>query len=163
MQYNTVSYPGKTIKLSAVAVGQRFGTVPSIIYSDFCYKFKQMNGTKSSLKDWQYTQRVGKQCTTLTYTITSPPQRKLTMEVKVENLGDLADILEESGKFNIQNKLPEPNFYLTNPLISIKMLPCPLGFEYDNPSMMCTCDSKLVENEINCSIDTQTVWRKSSF
>ena len=29
--------------------------------------------------------------------------------------------------------------------------------------MMCTCDSKLVENEINCSIDTQTVWRKNSF
>ena len=160
-QYKTEAYPGKTIKLSAVAVGQRFGIVPSIIYSDFCYKFKQMNGTKPSIKDWQYTQRVGKQCTTLTYTIMSPSQVGLTMALEVENLGDPGrDILEAGG---IQNKLTEPDLYLTNLLIHIEMLLCPLGFEYHNTSMMCTCDSKLVEYGLNCSIDTQTIRRKSSF
>ena len=43
------------------------------------------------------------------------------------------------------------------------MLACPLGFEYHNTSMTCTCDSKLVENEITCSIDSRTVRRKNSF
>ena len=174
-QYNTMSYPGKTITLSAVAVGQRCGTVPSIVYSDFCYKFeqsfrfysdscydfKQMNRTKPSIKEWQYTQRVEKHCTTLTYTVMSPSQVGLTMVLEVENLDDPGrDTLEAGGEFN---KLTAPDLYLTNLLINIEMLACPLGFEYHNTSMTCTCDSKLVENEITCSIDSRTVRRKSSF
>jgi len=62
--------------------------------------------------------------------------------------------------------LLERNFqslYTTNLLIIIEMLPCPFGFEYQSTSMMCTCDSKLVEYGMNCSINKQTVWRKSSF
>jgi len=63
-----VAYPGTTIQLPAVAVGQRFGTVPSIIYSDFSYEFEQMNETKPSINNWQHTQKVGKDCTNVTYT-----------------------------------------------------------------------------------------------
>ena len=174
-QYNSMVYPGTTIQLPAVAAGQRFGTVPSIIYSDFCYKFEQlfiiysdfcykfeqMNGTKPSINDWQSTQKVEKHCTTLTYTIKSPSQVVLAMILKVENLADSGrDILEAGGKLN---KLTDPGLYLTNLLINIEMLPCPMGFQYHNTSMTCMCDSKLVEYGMNCSIDTQTVWRKNPF
>ena len=157
-QYNTVLYPGKTIKLSAVAVGQRFGIVPSTVHSEFLY------GIHPKIKDWQHTQKLDKHCTELMYTIMSPSQTKLTMEVKVEK-SDVLDwaAMHITGRQNYQNKSSMIDLYFSNLLINIQILPCPLGFEYDNTSMLCTCDSKLVENEINCSIDTQTVWRKSSF
>ena len=159
-QYNISAYPGTTTALPIVAVGQRFGTVSSIVHSGFHY---EMNGIHPKIQDWQYTQKVDKHCTNVTYTIMSPPQVELTMVLEMEL--DTVDryALEAAGVFNVQNKLIDPNSYLTNLLINIKMLLCPLGFEYHNTSMMCTCDSKLVEYGINCSIDTQTVWRKSSF
>ena len=159
-QYNTSAYPGKTIKLSAVAVGQRFGTVPSTVHSDFLYEL--MNGTHPKIQDWQHTQKVEKHCTNLTYTIMSPSQMQLTMVMEVENLDTPdRDVMEAARKFS--NNLLDPDLYFTNLLINIEMLPCPLGFEYDNTSMMCTCDSKLLKYGLNCSIDKQTVWRKSSF
>jgi len=74
------------------------------------------------------------------------------MVMEVEQLDTVT-----AGECNFQS------LYSTNLFIIIEMLPCPLGFEYHNTSMMCTCDSKLVEYKINCSIDAQTVWRKSSF
>ena len=161
-QYNISAYPGKTIELPVVAVGQRFGTVPSIIYSDFSNEFKQMDGTKPSINNWQHTQKVGKDCTNVTYTIMSPSQVELTMILEVENLVDSGrDILVE-GQL-LKNKLIEADLYIINPLINIEILPCPMGFEYHNTSMTCACDSKLVEYGINCSIDTQTVWRKNPF
>ena len=154
--YNISTYPGTTIEFLVVAVGQRLGTVPSTVRSDFI-----MNGVHPNIKDWQHTQKVGKGCTNLTYTIMSPSQVEITMVMEVENL-DTPDrgILRSAG---VINKLENLRLYITDLKIHIEMLPCPLGFEYDNTSMMCTCDSKLVENEINCSIDTQTIWRKSSF
>ena len=163
-QYNTVAYPGTTVQIPAVAVGQRFGTVPSTVHSGFLYAL--MDGIHPEIKDWQHTQKVDKHCTKLMYTLMSPPQVKLTMKVKVER-SDISDVIVTNIINNtliLKNKTMDPDLlYITDFKISIEMLPCPLGFEYDNTSMMCTCDSKLVENEINCSIETQTVWRKSSF
>ena len=161
--YNTVAYPGTTIKLSAVAVGQRFGTVPTTVHSDFLYEL--MDGIHPEIKDWQHTQKVDKHCTELMYTIMSPPQVKLTMKVKVER-SDTSDwrVSYIHDTFIFKSKTTDQNLiYIANFKIRIKMLPCPLGFEYDNTSMMCTCDSQLVKSQLNCSIDTQTVWRKSSF
>jgi len=38
IHYNTSAYPGTTIQIPAVAVGQRFGTTPSTVRSDFLYE-----------------------------------------------------------------------------------------------------------------------------
>ena len=160
-QYNISTYPGTTIELLVVAVGQRFGTVPSIVYSDFRYEFEQINEIHSNIKDWQHTQKVGKDCTNLTYTIMSPSKVELLMVMKVESLDTPDRTVLRTGA--LKHNLVNLELYLTNLLIHIEMLACPLGFEYDNTSMTCTCDSKLMEHGLNCSIDTQTVWRKSSF
>ena len=159
-QYNTTAYPGKTIKLSAVAVGQRFGIVPSTVPSDFLYEL--MNGTHPKIQDWQHTQKVEKHCTNLTYTIMSPSQIELTMVMEVENL-DTPDRDVMQAARELPNNLLNTDLYFTNLLINIEILPCSLGFEYENISMMCTCDSKLLKYGLNCSIDSQTVWRKRSF
>ena len=164
-QYNISAYPGTTIQLPAVAVGQRFGTVPSTVHSDFLHEF--VNGIRPNVHDWQHTQRVEKNCTTLTYTIMSSLQVELIMKVEVENLDttDISDVsaMQAGGEFNFQNKSLDPDIYFTNLLIYIEMLLCPSGFEYNNKSMICKCDSKLVQYGINCSIETQTIRRKNSF
>ena len=157
--YNTSAYPGTTIELPVVAVGQRFGTVPSTVCSNFI-----MNGVHPNIKDWQHTQKSRKDCTNLTYTIMSPSQVDITMVMEVENFDTPdRDVMEVTSKFFLSDYGIYSHLYFTNLLIHVEMLLCPLGFEYDNTSMMCICDSKLVEYGLNCSIDTQTVWRKSSF
>ena len=164
-QYNISAYPGTTIQIPAVAVGQRFGTVPSTVHSDIVHQL--IDGIHPNTKDWQHTQRVEKYCTNLTYTIMSPSQVELTIIVKAEKL-DTPDrgILRAAAERNFEDKLSviDPDFYFSNLLIGIETLQCPLGFEYQNTSMICTCDSKLVKYGIkNCSIDAQTIWRKNSF
>ena len=110
------------------------------------------------------TQKVEKHCTELMYTIMSPSQVKLTMKVEVESL-DSQDmyIMELAIDFNNSSNRSMTDLYITNLQINVKILPCPLGFEYHNTSMTCTCDSKLQEYGLNYSIDTQTVRRKNSF
>ena len=143
-----------------MAVGQRFGTVPSTIHSEFLNRLT--NGVRPNIEDWQHTQKVGKDCTNLTYTIMSPSQVKLTMTVEVESLNTpaIGELLQAAGQLN---KLIDLDKYFTNLLIHIKTSSCPLGFEYNNRLMICTCDSTLDEHGINCSIDTQTIWRKNPF
>ena len=161
-QYNISAYPGTTIQIPAVAVGQRFGTVPSTVNSSFLHGL--MDGIYPNIQDWQHTQKVEKNCANLTYTILSPSQVNLAMEVKIEFLEtpDMS-VMQTAARRNLQNKSIDPDTYFNNLLINIGMLLCPLGFEYSNQSMTCECDSKLVEYGLNCSIDTQTIWRKNSF
>ena len=48
--YSITAYPGETLKISAVAVGQRFGTVPSTVHSNFV---SRDNGRLPSLQNTQ--------------------------------------------------------------------------------------------------------------
>ena len=57
-QYNISIYPGTTIRIPAVAVGQRFGTVPSTVNSRFLHEL--VNGIYPNIYDWQHTQRIAK-------------------------------------------------------------------------------------------------------
>ena len=161
-RYNISAYPGTTIQIPLVAVGQRFGTVPTTVRSDFLHRL--MDGIQPNIQDWQHTQKVEKTCSNVTYTIMSASQVEQVMKVEVENL-DTPDIntMRAGGEFNFQNKSLDPDLYFINLLIHIEMLLCPSGFEYDNKTMTCKCNSKLVEYGINCSIDTQTIRRKNSF
>jgi len=45
--------------------------------------------------------------------------------------------------------------------VHIEIQQCPLGFKFSNRSQTCICHPKLQQHEINCSIDTQTVYRRS--
>ena len=45
-----------------------------------------MNRIHPRIQDWQHTQKVGKDCTNLTFTIMSPSQVELTMVMEVEHL-----------------------------------------------------------------------------
>jgi len=160
---NISAYPGTTIYLPMVAVGQKFGVVPSTVRSDILFRLTE--GNHPRIKDWQHTQKVARRCTNLIYTLMSPSQVEVTIKVETESLDtpDIETIQTAITINNSQKKSIDPDLYIANLLINIKMLPCPLGFEFQNKSMTCICNSKLIKHGINCSIDTQTIWRKNSF
>ena len=76
--YTITAYPGETLTIPAVAVGQRFGTVPSTVQSSF------VSGSNGRLPALQYTQLVNVNCTNLVYTILSVPQKTEFMKLTVE-------------------------------------------------------------------------------
>jgi len=52
-----------------------------------------------------------------------------------------------------------PCYGLPALLVNTTLLPCPLGFELSDYPFECTCASELTNQGINCSIQTQTVYR----
>ena len=73
-EYTITAYPGETLKIPAVAVGQRFGTVPFTVKSTF------VSGSNRRLPELQNTQLVNVNCTDLLYTILSSSNRTEAME-----------------------------------------------------------------------------------
>ena len=148
-QYNVTVYPGEMFQIPAVAVGQRFGTVPFTVQS----RLSSVDSSRRpEMNPLQKTQIVRKTCTNLTYTIASNHQIE-EMTLTVEQLDKLP------AQYIIQHPLRIPLIFKELHLY-IHLNPCPLGFMLTNSS--CTCHPQLQQHEVNCNIDTQKVDRKSS-
>ena len=139
-------YPGGTITVSAVVVGQINGTVPGVVHADF------VDSRQSSLSSFQELQRTERVCTTLTYTIYSNAQLA-SLTLRAENKSRMSGSTLDNMK---------------EPHISIRFLSCPSGFALSNTGErelgMCDCDPQLfrLEQSISCNITDQTVDRLSS-
>ena len=154
-EYTITAYPGETLTIPAVAVGQRFGTVPSTVQSSF------VSGSSSRLPELQYTQLVNVNCTDLVYTIHSSPNSTEAMELKVAKHNILRNMAidEALGHLIVNRTYTSLQFSEFNVHIEVKQ--CPLGFVFNTSSQTCICHPKLQQHGINCSIDTQTVYRRS--
>ena len=148
-QYNVTAYPGETIQVSAVAVGQMLGTVPFTVQSKFT---SDNSGSTPLMKALQGMQKVRGICTTLTYTIASSHQSE-----------DIILTVDKPDKYVTQysqNSDKELPLILKNLHLHIQMTRCPLGFVLVNS--LCVCHPQLQKHEINCSIDSQKINRRSS-
>ena len=154
-EYTITAYPGQTLTIPAVAVGQRFGTVPSTVHSKFVPR------SKGRLPALQYTQLVNVNCTNLVYTIHSLPNRTEVMELTVEkhNLPQNRIVNKRLKDFKVNRTII--NLQFLELTINIKIQQCPLGFVFNDETWTCTCHPKLQQHEINCSISTHTVYRRS--
>ena len=158
-EYTITAYPGETLTIPAVAVGQRFGTVPSTVHSIFVTRDK---GRLSVLLPPQYTQLVNVNCTNLMYTILSPPNSTEDMELTVEKHNVPQNVVIKNAlKYNLHVNKTSINLQFSELTVHIEVRLCPLGFVFNNNSQTCICHPKLQQHEINCSIDTQTVYRRS--
>ena len=169
--YTITAYPGETLTIPAVAVGQRFGTVPTTVYSSFVYFTDVPSENSARLSELQYTQSVNANCTDLTYTIFSIPKTSEVIDLTIEKLNTPKGkalnqaLLAPKASWQVQYTenylfhLMEKQF--SQLTVHIEMQQCPLGFKFSNRSQTCICHPKLQQHEINCSIDTQTVYRKS--
>ena len=148
-QYNVTAYPGETFQIPAVAVGQRFGTVPFTVHA----RFTSVSSSRPpQMKPLQETQKVEGKCTDLTYNIFSRHQNE-RMILNVDKVGIPVTTMPTKVSKAVLLQFAEL-------FVCIALHPCPLGFVLHNSS--CTCHSQLQQHAINCSIDTQKIYRPSS-
>ena len=126
-EYTITAYPGETLTIPVVAVGQKFGTVPSTVHSSFV---SESNGRLPAL---QRTQSVSVTCTNLMYTTLSSPNRTEVMKLSVEKNNVPQNIIYTLKIWQI---LPVNralvNLQFSDLTIYIVLRPCPLGFLFNN-------------------------------
>ena len=128
---NYTVYPGQTLEVPVVAVGQRNGTVPSIVRSSLSSQ------SSSRIGSLEMSQQTGRQCTILQYTVFS--------RNSFEEITLLSD-----------NPCADPGTKLT---VYTDVLPCPPGFELSNLSAACVCDVRLQPYTNSCNISDATIER----
>ena len=130
-------FPGQTYDIYAVAMGQRNGTSPGIVFGEFIRGPNKMDEVPSVLQ-FESTQQVEQSCTKLSYTILST---QLDIELQ------LLLALENS---NVQS---EPT------IVTIQLLPCPPGFFLSSDPPSCQCHPFLAKRGVECDITTETIIR----
>ena len=120
-------YPGEAFQISAVAVGQREGTVSRTVRSTVTSTTKSVN-----LVDHQYLQQTKSTCTELNYTVFSLSQR-----VKIE-------MHPEGSPCYYNSKL---QYWL----VQLNQT-CPPGFNISEEARSCVCDPRLAHYTNQCNI-----------
>ena len=159
-------YPGQTISISAVVVGQDWGTVAGIVFAQFLHKstpektiyLKSSQGVQDANKD---------SCNSLHYTIFSMNenlQQMLVLTAQDLYVSEYQDydrlfIYDLKHAYFASLSVAQTLYYSTNPLyISIFLLPCPPGFYIR--SSKCDCNKLLQQIPgVQCFIQEQTVGR----
>ena len=146
---HTTAYPGQTFYIPAVAVGQMLGTVPSTVFSDFVG-----DNRDSFLGDLEQAQQVQGTCTELHFTIFSINAGEMIRLKTVER----PDVPQEDALWFADSK--EKILLFSDLLLNVTLLPCPLGFVFQDGS--CNhCSPTLQQHNILCDITTQTIQRRS--
>ena len=125
--YEVTVYPGQTVGVSLVAVGQRNGTVPSTTTAQY------YPDNRATFADLQSTQRIDHTtCTELNYTIFSRKQTE-TFKIYVDSSCGLEGI----------------------PLsVNVTLLQCPIGFTLSNSLNQCVCEERLQKYTNICNISS---------
>ena len=156
-QYNVTAYPGEMFQVPAVAVGQRSGTVPFTVQSSFISTSRiiPLMGT------FHYTQMVRGECTSLTYNIRSSNKMEI-IHLQVDKF-DVPDsrLINDAVTSHFLSSFVASQFIDLQ--MHITLLPCPLGFVFDEHLRTCSCASKLHQYNIACNISTRKVSRPTSF
>ena len=124
-------YPGETFQVSVVALGQRNGTVPSLVRSVIYVG-------SGELVSSQYLQQASKFCTKLNYT--------------VHSLSRFVGIA-----FHVEGNPCSSNQYLKRPTLSVYLhQTCPPGFNISESKRSCVCVPRLAQCAHLCNITNGT-------
>ena len=162
-------YPGQTIEISAVVVGQNFGTVSGAVYAQLI--ISPFNNNTPKLSPGQDTQGVNhNSCNNLQYTINSPVENitimltstklKETFTVTEQTFTETKKAYEEYK--NNKRKTYFPQAILEYPVyINIPLEPCPPGFSITHKHpVTCDCVRQLRELPgVTCDIEDVTIYR----
>ena len=143
--------PGESFHIQAVAVGQRFGVVPSPIIA-------QLVNSSVMIDDLEQLQNAGRECTTLNYTIRSPNTEETLLLTVEKNFIPKLDLMSIASL----QKIPfyEEQLLVFNQLtVALTISNCPLGYSFNNVSITCTCQETLTNNGVECYIQNKTVIR----
>ena len=164
-----IMYPGQTLTISVVAVGQDFGTVAGSVYAHFLSR--SFSRSISQLESWQKVQSVTQHsCNHLDYTIFSQSEGSEAVLVLTAQDSYVSNIfinneIESSRRpwvLTYRTSAPQPLMYMNNPVyVNISILPCPPGFILTtHPPFRCDCNLQLRQmHGIKCHIQDQTISR----
>ena len=168
-------YPGQTINISAVVVGQEFGTVVGSVFAQFL----QVSNA-AQLDSWQYTQDVTKdRCRQLHFSIYSKPQESDIVFILTSSQRYISHVIRSQKEVNETIQLwksshlyinegdkivIEKNVYEYPVYVNISLLPCPPDFKLTKTApCMCECSVLLQKLlGVQCNIQDQTVERSGS-
>ena len=143
--------PGQSFVMSAVAVGQRYGTVPSTVQAQFMSSGISPVLT-GELDTTQYVQAVDKKCTQLTFTLrSSSNQERMTLIIANDNVERSSEIYVPGYELLFHQL--ELTFHLKT---------CPYGFQFNIKLKQCECQTVLLENKVKCDLQTLKVLRSGS-
>ena len=160
--YSNTLYPGDSISLKVVVVGQDFGTGTGSVYGQFLSFDPEK---KAQLEQRQYRQEVFQtHCNQLTYSILTTKSAVLVLTAvelsKLELLSNATfqSALEKYSTFQNGSRKYFPQAMLDLPLyINISVKPCPLGFSLSESPYKCVCSPLLAQlPQVNCYIENQT-------
>ena len=162
-------YPGQTISISAVVVGQDWGTVAGSVYAQFLHKSTPENII--SFEPSQGVQNAHPQsCNSLHYTMFFTKehlQQKLVLTAQVKYVSEYHNDHPLSlhllkSLYSSSLSVAQTLYYRTNPVyISISLLSCPPGFHIrSREPFKCDCNKLLQEiPNVYCYIQDQTIGR----
>ena len=173
LEYNTSIplYPGQAFNISALTVGQQFGTARGSVYAQILN-----TGSNASVLNEYRVQTVGiRSCNdsknVLTYRVTVPNIEGnevlvlTTEDVVVSDYVDKAEIAGAIHKYEVVNKTYVPIQLLTLPVyITLDFSKCPNGFVSSESG--CVCNPLFSGHSgryvVSCDIDTQSITRQYS-
>ena len=148
--FETNLYPGNTLNVPVVAVGQRNGTAVAPVMAEMIGDNSQISG---KVGDLQTIQIVQKTCTTLSYTIMSRNEEEtlLLTAFKGNELGLSYQNKDSIFGTQLLNEYPYKLGLLFKQLtIKLYLKDCPLGFPLDQVENICICPKLLAFLELNC-------------
>ena len=165
---NFILYSGQSITISAVVVGQDFGTVAGSVYAHFLPE-KEKDSSVTLGQDEESKGVKQHSCNNLTYTILSHSQtiKEVVLILTAVNKQELKLMLPKT--INIEMESYEnykkgdvfPQNLLEFPIyINMTVLICPPGFSSTPENPRCDCNKQLQQLPgISCDIQTQTISR----
>ena len=129
-------FPGSTLLVPVVALGQRNGIVPAVIQT--------YPSDAIALDDLQTTQQTNNTCTNLQYTVRTTSDTDMSSEATLTLYAD------------------EPCSVSGHPLELLVMFKvCPPGFTLSSEGM-CRCEQRLHKYDVECDINDQSILRRDS-
>ena len=147
-KYTDDLYPGQTIAIDVVAVGQRFGTVTTVVTTNLA-KSSDVSSYQGKITDSQTTQTVYRTCTPLQYTITSPNKKE---QVDIQPI--IIDELRPTFEQKLLDENPQLGTLFESLSIVLTIKDCPLAFPFDKSHHKCTCPPSLSLLGLRYNLDT---------
>ena len=146
-------FPGQTITLEVVAVGQRYGTVVAVVTPSFVtLKSSSDHILTGKVAEIQNVQVVQRSCTTLQYTVTSSNTEEILQITPLEEITPIFDTA-------LLKNHPDYELLFQTFAINFKMKKCPIGFLFDHDNHTCICSPSLITHDLSCDFNTYKIVR----
>ena len=147
-------FPGETLTIEVVAVGQRFGTVVAVVKPTFVMQDSSSDHIVGKVTNIQTVQVVQRSCTTLQYTVMSLNNQE---ELQITPFEEIAPIFDPA----LLKDHPDYDLLFQPFSINFKMKKCPIGFLFDKHNHACICSPSIIAHDLSCDFSTYRIVRNA--